>query len=233
MKTQGRKGCEKNLTSTLSIIYRDIDELHEDPRNARVHSKKQILQISKSIEVFGFNVPLLVDSNSGVIAGHGRLAACKLLGLRQVPTISLDHLSELQIHAFMIADNRLTENATWNVRLLGEQLQMLSEVELDFDLEITGFDIGEIDFMIENLAPADSEDDTCDALADVPSVEPIAQRGDLWLLDPHRIVCGDAVEGKTYSPLLNGERASAVFTDPPYNDAIDGYVKKSGTAHHS
>src|SRR5579872_4886064 len=120
MKTQ-KESCEnKNPTPSLLIVYRDIDELHEDPRNARVHSKKQITQISQSIEAFGFNVPFLIDSKLRVIAGHGRLAACKRLGLREVPTISLDHLSEPQVRAFMIADNKLTENATWNERLLGQ-----------------------------------------------------------------------------------------------------------------
>jgi ParB-like chromosome segregation protein Spo0J len=116
--------------------------LKPDPKNARQHSAKQIRQIADSIEAFGFNVPILVDADLNVIAGHGRLLACKRLGWREVPTIRLEHLSETQRRAFMIADNRLTEIASWDDRLLAEQLQALSSVELDFDIETIGFDMG-------------------------------------------------------------------------------------------
>src|SRR5258707_964116 len=126
---------EKDRTckvSPLAIVYREIHQLQPDAKNPRVHSKKQIQQVARSIEAFGFNVPFLVDRKLKLIAGHGRLAACKLLRINKVPTICLDHLTEEQIRAFMIADNRLTENADWDDRLLGEQLKTLSEVKLDF-----------------------------------------------------------------------------------------------------
>src|ERR1700730_9948813 len=135
----------------LAVDYVPIDQLKPDPRNARVHSKKQIRQIAKSIESFGFNVPVLVGANLNVIAGHGRVLADKHLGLTEVPTIRLDHLTEAQRRAFMIADNRLTEITVWDDRLLAEQLKELASVDLDFDIEATGFDLGEIDFRIESL----------------------------------------------------------------------------------
>lgn len=121
--------------SQVKIIYRAISELKLDPKNPRVHNPKQIRQIARSIETFGFNVPVLVDANGKVIAGHGRIMACQLLGRTEVPTICLDHLSEAQAKAFMIADNRLTETSVWNDQLLAEQLRDLSVENLDFSLE--------------------------------------------------------------------------------------------------
>ena len=123
-------------------------------RNTRIHTDKQVAQIASSIGAFGFNVPILIDAKSNVIAGHGRVCAAKVLGIATVPTIRLEHLSEQQIRAFVIADNRLTENSEWDQQLLGEQLKILSEAELDFSLETTGFEMGEIDLMIENLSLA-------------------------------------------------------------------------------
>src|ERR1700722_17831018 len=140
----------------VTVLYRSIEELKLDPRNPRAHSDKQVRQIARSIETFGFNVPALIDSNLKVIAGHGRVMACKLLGCREVPTISLDHLSEAQARAFMIADNKLSENSTWDDHLLAEHLSELSLLDLDFDLEVTGFEMGDIDFRIERLAQEQS-----------------------------------------------------------------------------
>ena len=159
-------GIAKAFTSNrnLAIEYRATRSLKPDPKNPRLHSEKQVQQIARSIEAFGFNVPLLVDAEMQVVAGHGRLQACQLLGITEVPTISLEHLTEAQARAFMIADNRLTENATWDDRLLAQQFKDLSEVELDFSLEATGFEMGEIDVMVENLAPAtEGEEDPADA----------------------------------------------------------------------
>ena len=136
-------------------------------------------QIAKSIEAFGFNVPVLIDANSHVIAGHGRLKACERLGIAQLPVIRLEHLSEPQRRAFMIADNRLTENSDWDNRLLGEQMKILSEAELDFSLEATGFGLGEINLMIEKLSPAREDgQDPPDALPEPSSVQ-VSRVGDL------------------------------------------------------
>ncbi len=229
---RGVGNCEEAIPPR-SIVYRNIEELKGDPRNPRLHSKKQIEQIAGSIETFGFNVPILVDRNGKVIAGHGRLAAANLRGIRRVPTICLEHLTEHQIRAFMIADNRLTQNATWDDRLLAEQFKILSEVKLDFSLEATGFEMGEIDVLIEGLAPAPAgKADPADSLSNMEPAVRVTQGGDLWQLGPNRLICGDALDERNYPLLMEGRRAAVVFTDPPYNDPIDGYVAGFGKIHH-
>src|SRR6266446_5710886 len=135
----------------LKVIYRAIEELNCDPANPRLHSKKQIRQIANSIKIFGFNVPILVDRHGHVICGHGRLLAARELGIAEVPTLCLDHLTPAQARAFMIADNRLTEIATWDDQLLAQQLRDLSLSGIDFSLEITGFEMAEIDLRISSL----------------------------------------------------------------------------------
>jgi hypothetical protein len=135
----------------LRIVYRQVETLKLDPGNPRVHSKKQIRQIANSIRVFGFNVPILIDRHNNVIAGHGRLLACRELGIAEVPTLRLDHLTPAQVDAFMIADNRLTEIGSWDDRLLAQQLKDLSLLDLEFSIEITGFEMAEIDLRIASL----------------------------------------------------------------------------------
>ena len=132
----------------LSIEYRPLASLRFDPQNARLHSKKQIRQIARSVQTFGFNVPVLIDGKGQLIAGHGRALAAQLLGVTDVATIRLEHLTEAQTRAFMIADNRLTENSVWDNRLLAEQLKALAVLELDFSIDVTGFEMSEIDLMI-------------------------------------------------------------------------------------
>ena len=129
----------------LKIVYRLIRELKTNPINPRLHSQKQIRQIANSVRTFGFNVPVLIDRDNNVIAGHGRLLACAELGWTEVPTLCLDHLTPTQARAFMIADNRLTEIGTWDDRLLAQQFKELSLLGLDFNIEVTGFEMGEID----------------------------------------------------------------------------------------
>src|SRR6266851_1651833 len=167
----------------LEIVYRPLDELNPDPANARLHSKKQIRQIAESIRVFGFNVPILVDRDLKVICGHGRLLACRELGMSEVPTLCLDHLTAVQARAFMIADNRLTEIASWDDRLLAEQLQDLSLSGLDFSLEVIGFEMGEIDLRIASLEdlPAQNADEA-DAVPEVTAGPPVSKLGDVWVL---------------------------------------------------
>jgi len=222
-KTRGR----------VAIIYRAISELRFDPNNPRLHSPEQIRQIANSISAFGFNVPVLVDANLKVIAGHGRILACQLLGWTEVPTIRLEHLSETQAKAFMIADNRLTEVAIWDDRLLAEQLQELSVLDLDFGLEVTGFEMGEIDLRIEGLkSEAGDEEDPADALACVQGGPRVSGPGSLWLLGRHRILCASAQDEAAYALLMQRERAAMVFTDPPYNVPIEGNVSGLGSIHH-
>jgi len=222
-----------SLASRMSIVHRAIDQLKPDPANPRLHSKKQIRQIANSIEAFGFNVPVLVDADLKVIAGHGRLLACRELGWPEVPTLRLDHLTPAQARAFMIADNRLTEIATWDDPLLAQQLKDLSVSGLDFSIEITGFEMGEIDLRIASLEDMpDRADDPADAVPDLSLRPPVSKVGDLWLLCRHRILCGNALDPAAFTALMGKERAAMVFTDPPYNVPIDGHASGLGAIHH-
>ena len=153
----------------LKIQYDALDSLKPDPKNPRVHSQKQVGQIARSIQTFGFIVPILINRDGCVIAGHGRYAAAKSLKLDLVPTIRLEHLSDAQLRAFMITDNRLTLVSEWDDSLLAQQLKTLAEVELDFNLEVTGFEMAEIDTMIESVSPApQGEVDPADAICRIP-----------------------------------------------------------------
>jgi DNA modification methylase len=217
----------------LAIVYRATGSLRPDPKNPRLHSEKQVQQIARSIEAFGFNVPLLVNAEMQVVAGHGRLQACQVLGITEVPTISLEHLSEAQARAFMIADNRLTENAAWDDRLLAQQFKDLSEVELDFSLEATGFEMGEIDVMVENLAPAtEGEEDPADAVPKQVTESQVSKCGDMWQLGRHKVYCGNSLNEPAYAALMDDAKAAMVFTDPPYNVRIDGHATGLGTIQH-
>src|SRR5580692_7663661 len=202
-------------TTPLEVTYLRTASLKPDPRNPRVHSDKQVRQIAQSIESFGFNVPLLIDDRQKVIAGHGRLLAARRLGWDAVPTIRLSHLSESQRTAFLIADNRLTENSSWDERLLGEQLKFLSELELDFDLEAIGFEVPEIDLLIDGLdaMPEADPDDLVPAITG----SAVSVFGDLWQLGKHRVLCGNSLLIADYERLMSGEKADLVITDPPYN----------------
>jgi len=216
----------------LSVTYRPIEHIQPSSKNPRLHSAKQVRQIAHSIEEFGFNVPLLVNEHSELIAGHGRWLGAQLAGLKQVPTICLEHLSTMQVQAFMIADNRLTENAEWDSKLLAEQLKMLSEAELDFSVDVTGFEVGEIDVLIEGLAPAiDGENDPADAVP-VTSTISVSRKGDLWRLGRNRVYCGNALNRSSYTELMQGRRADMVFTDPPYNVPIAGHAGGLGAIQH-
>lgn len=217
----------------LYIEYRPLTSLRFDPQNPRLHSKKQIRQIARSVETFGFNVPVLIDRKGQLIAGHGRVLAAQRLGMAQVPTIMLENLSETQIRAFVIADNRLTENSVWDDRLLAEQLKALAGLQLDFSVDVTGFEMSEIDLMIEDLAPAGrGEDDPAEAIPEFGAKPQVTRAGDLWVLDRHRVYCGDARDGAAYSVVMKDRRADVGFADPPYNDPIDGYVTGFGKVHH-
>ncbi|MFZ1011541.1 MAG: DNA methyltransferase [Candidatus Sulfotelmatobacter sp.] len=217
----------------LSIAYVPTAKLKLNPKNPRLHSEKQIQQIARSVEIFGFNIPVAVDSDNTVVAGHGRVLAARLLGIAELPTISLNHLTETQLKAFMVADNRLAENSVWDDRLLAEQLKFLSEVELDFSLDVTGFEVGEIDVIIEGMEPAvEGENDPADALPESEYAIRVSQPGDLWLLGRHRIYCGNSLNGSSYSALMDGRRADMVFTDPPYNVKIAGHATGLGVIQH-
>ena len=222
-----------STASPISISYRRVDDLKPDPANPRQHSKKQIRQIANSIKTFDFNVPVLIDADLNLIAGHGRLLAGRELGMTEVPTLCLEHLTAAQIRAFRIADNRLTEIASWDDQLLAEQLQELSLLDLDFDIEVTGFEMGEIDLRIASLEDeAEPGDDPADILPEPPARPPISKCGDLWHLGRHRVLCGNALGRADFAALMGEERAVSVFTDPPYNVPIDGHASGLGAIHH-
>src|ERR1700719_1891864 len=172
--------CEAaGLAARMLIVYQAINQLTPDPANPRRHSRRQVRQIAESIRVFGFNVPILVDRDLNVISGHGRLMACRELGMTEVPTLCLDHLTPAQVRAFRIADNRLTEISTWDDRLLAEELKELSLLGLDFDIEVTGFEMGEIDLRIASLEePPEPDDDPADVVPEIPAGPPLSKNGD-------------------------------------------------------
>jgi DNA modification methylase len=233
MKDADRSGMANSRPDLdLQIVYRRIDELRLDPNNPRKHSRKQVRQLARSIETFGFTVPALVDRDGNVIAGHGRILACRELGRSEIPTIPLDNLSEAKRRALMIADNRLAENAEWNERLLAEQLKDLSLAELDFSIEVIGFEMGEIDLKIAGPGDESAAEDPADAAPETPSGPPVSRSGDLWLLGDHRVLCGSVLDLAALQSLMGEERAAMVFSDPPYNVPIDGHATGLGKIHH-
>lgn len=227
------RGTTTGSRGQLEVITRPISGLTLDPKNPRQHRPKQIRQIAKSITAFGFNVPVLIDAQHRAIAGHGRILACQHLGWTDVPTICLGHLTDAQRRAFMLADNRLTEQSKWDERLLGEQLKQLAEVNLDFHLEATGFDMGEIDLLIEGALPvAEEANDPADATPAPAAGPPVTQLGDVWQLGPHRVCCGNALEDETYAILMAQRHAALVFIDAPYNVPIAGHASGLGRITH-
>jgi len=199
--------------------------------NARTHSKKQLRQIADSIELFGFTNPVLIDKDNTILAGHGRVEAAKQLNMGTVPCLRQDQMSDEQKRAYVLADNKLAQNASWDEDLLAIELGAMYELDLDFSLDITGFSISEVDNLIEGTSLEEPGDPADDHLAD-SNVPQRCKIGDLWRLGKHRLICGDSLDPLTISRLMNGEQARMVFTDPPYNVPIDGHVGNSGKIKH-
>jgi len=220
------------LEHDLKVERRPIASLKPYARNPRTHSARQLGQIADSIRQFGFTNPVLIDADGGVIAGHGRIEAAKLLGMEEVPTIRLDQMSEAQKRAYVLADNKLAENAGWDRELLALELQYLTELELDFDVTITGFETAEIDLIIGELEVSQKADQADQVPAVDASGAAVTRPGDLWLLGKHRLLCADATKAESFERLLDGDKAQMVFTDPPYNVPIDGNVCGSGAIRH-
>lgn len=220
-------------TQSLVITYHPSTALKPYTGNARRHSKRQIRQIARSIKTFGFTNPILIDGKGMVIAGHGRLEAAKLIGMETVPTVCLEHMSEAEVRAYVIADNRLAELAEWDQDTLAIELQGLAHMELDFGLEVIGFETAEIDLIIGGIGE-DDEPDPDDELPDlVPDQALVSRPGDLWLVGKHRLLCGDATDANAYAQLMDGRSVDLVFTDPPYNVPIAGHVSGKGKARHA
>ncbi len=219
------------LKAREQIVMRAPGDLKPAIRNARTHSRKQIGQIAASIERFGFTNPVLVDDEHRILAGHGRVAAAQQLGLREVPTLCLGDLSPDERKAYALADNKLALNAGWDQELLALELEEL--IASDFEVELTGFSLAEIDFTLDAAAEASttSGDEPVDYIP-ARQERAVSQTGDCWQLGRHRLVCGDAREPQDYQSVMQGEQAQIVFTDPPYNVPIDGHVCGSGRVHH-
>src|SRR3981189_1303116 len=205
----------------LSVVYQAVGALKPRATNPRTHSKKQIDQLANAIRRIGFTNPRLVDDANGIIAGHGRVEAAKMVGLDQVPTVRLSDMSEAEIRAYVIADNRLAENAGWDRALLGIELQYLTELEIDFDVTVTGFELPEIDLLIGELSLAANDNDAADAVVELAAGPAFTRPGDVWSIGKHRLICGDSTKAETYQQLLGNVRAQMVFTDPPYNGRVE------------
>lgn len=221
---------DNNLSrkAQLNIEYRAVGELTPYAGNARKHPKSQIRKIAASLKQFGWTNPLIIDGNNTVICGHGRLEAAKLNGEKRVPVIPLEHLSEADRRAYIIADNRIAEEAEWSKATLRNELSGLAE--LGYELEMTGFDALEIDTLLSmdddpvDEDPVELPDD--DAL-------PVSRVGDLWEIGDHRLLVGDARDSAAYTRLLDGEKAQLIVTDPPYGCAIENNVSGSGKVKHA
>lgn len=231
LQTESAHCSEVPLALRLAIEYWRLPAVQTSKHNARTHSKRQIQQIAESIRAFGFVSPLVIDRNGELIAGHGRLAAAKLIGLDQVPVVCLDHLNEAQKRALRIADNKLAELAGWDHKLLKIELQYLLDLDLKLDLDfyttITGFASADIDRIVTGESEGSANVD--DALPEgVEQAATVSRLGDLWQLGDHRLLCGDSRDEQSYQCLLGSDRAVMSISDAPYNVSVTRHVSKSG-----
>ena len=209
------------MKSTERLEKVNIDKLVPYARNARTHSKEQILQLRSSLREFGFVNPVIVDKDLNIIAGHGRVLAAKEEGITEVPCVFVEHLTEAQKRAYIIADNRLALNAGWDTEMLSVELAELQGV--DFDLSLLGFDDSELNKLMGNINDVKDDDFDVDSELSKPA---ITKPGDLWLLGRHRLVCGDSTKAETYELLMDGKLANLTVTDPPYNVNYEGAAGK-------
>jgi len=204
------------------IEYWLVEKLIPYARNPRTHSDTQVVQMAASIAEFGFNNPILVDTQAGIIAGHGRLLAARKLGLKEVPVIVLDHLTEAQKRAYIIADNQLAMNAGWDEELLRLELAALQEEH--FNVNLIGFEDEELARLLaaQDAVAGLTDEDAVPALPTTPA----SAAGDLWILGDHKLLVGDATDGADVARLMAGDAADLVFTDPPYNVSYEGYTEE-------
>lgn len=216
------------------VVQTPIDSLEPYTNNNRIHTTSSIAKLQASVSKFGFVAPILIDRDGVIIAGHGRCEVAKALGLKSVPTVVIDHLGDAEIRALRIADNKLAELSDWDEASLKVEFEELMELsfgeELDFDLAVTGFEMPEIDIIVGGV-----DDDTTASPeafeASDPATPPVTQAGDLWVLGDHQILCGNALEPQSYEVLLKGSVCRLIFTDPPYNVAVNGHVRSGNGGH--
>jgi DNA modification methylase len=220
------------MSRKLNIEYRPTADLRHCAKNARTHSKKQIRQIADSISKFGFTNPVLITGEGQIVAGHGRVRAAASLGMETVPTIILDDLSDAELRAYMLADNKLALNAGWDSNMLAIEMQGL--LELGFDLELTGFSLAEVDIVLDAARSSDVDGQEGGAEDEIMPVgeRAVTKRGDLWQLGRHVLICGDARELADYDAVTFAEPIDLIFTDPPYNCRVDGHVCGLGKVKH-
>ncbi|MEM8572796.1 MAG: DNA methyltransferase [Pseudomonadota bacterium] len=229
------KASDTPIWMAEKVVQTPIDKLKPYGNNNRIHTAKSIAKLKESVSKFGFVTPILIDRDGVIIAGHGRYEAAKALGLKLVPTVVVDHLSKAEIKALRIADNKLAELSDWDEASLQIEFEELMELsfaeELDFDLAITGFEMPEIDIIIAGAGDdAAAVPETVEAPD--PATPPVTQAGDLWILGDHHILCGNALESQSYEALLKGSVCRLVFTDPPYNVAVNGHVRSGNGSDH-
>lgn len=230
MRTKSASNVRTDV-SIKTIEQRPITALRPYSGNARTHSKRQIKQLAESISRFGFTNPVLIADDDTILAGHGRVAAAKLLGITQVPVVRLSHLTSAERRAYVIADNKLALNAGWDQDLLAIELQAL--IDLDFEVELTGFSLAEVDFVLDAARDRNpkGKDSPADVIPPLPAV-PVTRKGEIWQCGRHRLLCGDARQAADLEALMEGQSADLIFTDPPYNVPIDGHVSGLGRVRH-
>lgn len=218
------------LRPDIEIQYLTLDQIKIGEIKLRRHGRRQIDKLCRNIEKFGFLVPVIVDANEVLVTGHGRIAAARKLGLDRVPTVRATHLTSEEIRAFAIADNRLSELSDWDRDALKSELGFLVSLDLDFELDLTGFEMPEIEIILADGEDQAIEDEDDDPMP--PGARPVTRLGDVWISTDGSItiVCGDSRSEETYRVLLGDELADIVVTDPPYNCSITGFASGNGKA---
>lgn len=218
---------ETNLLSKLNLTYKLVGELKENQRNPRTHSDKQIKKLEKSLLTFGINIPIVIDKDNSIISGNAVFKAAKQAGFTEVPTVVIDHLKGAKRKAFILAVNKIAEESGWDNAILKADFEIL--IEEEFDLSVTGFEIGEIDVLM--LDSGDEGEEQNDPEEELPEESEIPERvkaGDLWQLGNHKLICGDSLKDAVLKVLTGGKKANMVFADPPYNVKVNGHVCESG-----
>jgi DNA modification methylase len=226
--TKAKRAPNRSIVGP-KLFQTSIDQLRPNERNARKHSPKQISQIARSIKRFGFLNPILIDEANRIVAGHGRVEAAKLLGLETVPALRVEQLSDEEKRAYLIADNKLAENAGWDREILSIELQGLAD--LGFDVELTGFDGPELEVLLDS-GDSPAHPTAADEIPELSPNCPVSKHGDLWSLGEHRLICGDARHRASFEMLMSGDTAQMVFVDPPYNVKIGGHASGKGRVKH-
>ena len=203
-------------TSEMKMV--EIDKLIPYVNNARTHSQEQVNKLRGSLREFGFVNPVIIDSDNNVIAGHGRLMAAKEEGLTEVPCVLVDYLTEAQKKAYILADNRYAQDAGWDEEMLRVEIEALEG--MDFDVSLTGFNEDEIADLFADDSTTGAEDDDFD-LSDALEKAAFVERGDVWIVGRHRLMCGDATSKEDVDTLMDGKKGNLIVTDPPYNVAFE------------